>query len=95
MSCVCWRGLRRCSVKALDVRKEHGRYYFKLGGARDPAEFADTVQRLKAAVPFPEREWNPETLEWSIPVAYEEALYPILDNFRSCCDLLRMQLWLF
>ncbi len=80
-------------MKLLDFRidREDGRevYRFRFGYGQD---FEASLWLLKKAVPFDDRDWNPETKEWSVLAgAYDWDLATIFDNFAQCRDLARSQ----
>jgi len=81
-------------MNILDLRKEDSYYYFKLGQG---ADFWDTIRLLKNTFQPKEREYNPETKEWSVPAtAINEAkLAMIFENAEMSFAFLKAQLPLF
>ena len=81
-------------MQMLDLRKNNNRYYFKLGPGDD---FWDTIRLLKNTFQPKEREYHPETKEWSVPAtAINEAkLAMIFENAEMSFAFLKAQLPLF
>ena len=67
----------------LDFGVEGGRYWFRFGSGDDLGLALDLFQQL---VPLANREWDPKTKLWGVPLTYKAALALIFENGQSCTD---------
>jgi len=81
-------------MKMLDLRKHNGRYYFRLDSSDD---FWDTIRLLKATFQPRERDYNPDTREWSVPISAQNGakLAAIFNNARDSFTYLKAQTRMF
>jgi len=67
--------LRQC-IRGGNAEKQEG---FILSFRYD----ADTVEKLKQAIPHTHREWYPEAKTWWVSVEYELQLEQLFSNFKA------------
>lgn len=79
-----------------DLEERNGRYFFLISG--DDQDFFDAKEAVKEAFVWrQEREYNPETHEWSVPAnsSSEERLLQIFGNAAECFRNLHSQMKMF
>jgi len=81
-------------MKMLDLRRDGNRYYFRLDQGED---FWEAVRLLKATFKPAERQYHPDTKEWSVPATptSEARLSTIFHNAQASFVYLKAQLALF